>query len=388
MRFKLLTVAAACVLSTGSFAQSSNSTSGAVAGSSSSNTTTNNNTSNNNPAANATAGSSSGSISNSQGGQGGQGGQAIGNSGNNQSNNRANSSSSSQTSSNSTANNAGNNQNNASSSRSSASGGAGGAGGQGGIGVGVGGQGGIGVGGSAGINANISPSTNITFTGPPVSTSNVNTRTTGETTQNLNQTYTGKTEQVLSGETYQYIDYGGTQTIKNVPNLNAPPLTSSNDTCMGSASGGIAIPGLGITGGSTYTDEHCKRIKMSRELWNKGMKAASLAMDCMDPAAKEALELTGFTCPQTQRAQRAAAAAASRSTASSRDFTPADPSREQPGFVAPAAAPEQVVDAPQPQRLASVAPQTRREDSVARNAELPLDGSRTLPSSEDVRSQP
>lgn len=390
MKFKLLAVVAACAVSALSYGQSSNSNSGAVAGSSSTNSSTNNNTSNNNPVANANSGSSSGSISNATGGQGGQGGQAIGNSGNNQSNNRANSSSSSQTSSNSTANNAGNNQNNASTSRSSATGGQGGQGGLGGMGVGVGGQGGVGVGGSAGINANISPSTNITFTGPPVSTSNVNTRTTGETTQNLNQTYTGKTEQVLSGETYQYIDYGGTQTIKNVPNLNAPPLTSSNDTCMGSASGGIAIPGLGITGGSTYTDEHCKRIKMSRELWNKGMKAASLAMDCMDPAAKEALELTGFICPQTQRAQRAAAAtAASRSALSSRSFSPVDPSREQPGFVPAAETPEQSVELQQPQRLASVASQGQRAENVAvRQPDPPLDGTRTLSPSEDARSQP
>ena len=41
---------------------------------------------------------------------------------------------------------------------------------------------------------------------------------------------------------------------------------------------------------------------MSRELWNKGMKAASLAMDCMDPAARVALEITGTKCPQSMTA--------------------------------------------------------------------------------------
>lgn len=115
-----------------------------------------------------------------------------------------------------------------------------------------------------------------------------------------------------TGEHHQYIDYGGSYTVKNVPNVSAPPLISSNDTCMGSASGGVSVAGFGITGGSTYTDEHCKRIKMSRELWNKGMKAASLALDCMDADAREALELTGFTCPQTARAQRLAAEQAHR----------------------------------------------------------------------------
>lgn len=120
----------------------------------------------------------------------------------------------------------------------------------------------------------------------------------------LKQSVTGET--YTYGEQRTYVEYGGTQTIKNVPSIAAPPLASSNDTCMGSASGGLAVAGFGITGAGTYVDEHCKRIKMSRELWNKGMKAASLAMDCMDRDAREALELTGFVCPQTARAQKQA----------------------------------------------------------------------------------
>jgi len=81
--------------------------------------------------------------------------------------------------------------------------------------------------------------------------------------------------------------------------VNGPNLTTSNDTCMGSSSGSANGPGFGVSFGTTWTDDHCKRLKMSRELWNKGMKAASLAMDCMDPAARVALEITGSKCPQS-----------------------------------------------------------------------------------------
>lgn len=95
------------------------------------------------------------------------------------------------------------------------------------------------------------------------------------------------------------INYSGSQTIKNVPSVNGPNLTTSNDTCMGSSSAGANGPGIGLSFGTTWTDEQCKRLKMSRELWNKGMKAASLAMDCMDPAARAALEMTGTRCPQS-----------------------------------------------------------------------------------------
>jgi hypothetical protein len=54
--------------------------------------------------------------------------------------------------------------------------------------------------------------------------------------------------------------------------VNGPNLTTSNDTCMGSSSGSANGPGFGVSFGTTWTDEHCKRLKMSRELWNKGMR--------------------------------------------------------------------------------------------------------------------
>jgi hypothetical protein len=133
---------------------------------------------------------------------------------------------------------------------------------------------------SAATNQGNNAAQSITFTSPPVTTNNVN--------------------------------YSGEQTIKNVPSVNGPALTTSNDTCMGSTSGSVNIAGLGIGGGSTWTDANCVLLKNSRELWNMGMKAAAMALMCKDADNKEALELTGFKCPQTKRdeeAQKAAAAA-------------------------------------------------------------------------------
>jgi hypothetical protein len=95
----------------------------------------------------------------------------------------------------------------------------------------------------------------------------------------------------------QRIIYSGSQTIKNVPNVTGIPLTSSNDACMGSTSGSVSAPGIGIGFGTTWTDENCKRLKNSRELWNMGMKAAALALLCRDPEIKAALEVTDHQCP-------------------------------------------------------------------------------------------
>jgi hypothetical protein len=119
------------------------------------------------------------------------------------------------------------------------------------------------------------------------------TRSTLSSNQNINNT----------GATTSTLDYQGSYTIKNVPSVSGPNLTTSNDTCMGSTSASANGPGVGISFGTTWTDEHCKRLKMSRELWNKGMKAASLAMDCMDAAAMAAMEMTGTKCPQSMTAE-------------------------------------------------------------------------------------
>ena len=102
-------------------------------------------------------------------------------------------------------------------------------------------------------------------------------------------------------ESHQYIEYSGTQTIKNVPSVSGPALTTSNDTCMGSSSGSVNGPGFGLSIGSTWLDTNCKLLKNSRELWNMGMKAAAMALMCTDSSNRDALEITGYECPQSAK---------------------------------------------------------------------------------------
>lgn len=85
--------------------------------------------------------------------------------------------------------------------------------------------------------------------------------------------------------------------LKNVPSILSPSLTSSNDTCMGSSSAGIAGAGFGVSLGSSWADKNCVMLKNSRELWNMGFKAAAMARMCMDAMNKQALEMTGYVCP-------------------------------------------------------------------------------------------
>jgi len=143
----------------------------------------------------------------------------------------------------------------------------------------------------------------VTFVTPPETQSTQSINSQSNQTVTTNSTGTQTINNVSSGTSRNIVEYAGSYTIKNVPSVNGPNLTTSNDTCMGSSSGSANGPGFGVSFGTTWTDDHCKRLKMSRELWNKGMKAASLAMDCMDPAARVALEITGTKCPQSMSAE-------------------------------------------------------------------------------------
>lgn len=72
---------------------------------------------------------------------------------------------------------------------------------------------------------------------------------------------------------------------------------TSNDTCMGSTSGGITTYGISISAGTTWTDNNCIMLKNSRELWNMGLRDAAVARMCMDADNRDALEVTGVKCP-------------------------------------------------------------------------------------------
>ena len=82
------------------------------------------------------------------------------------------------------------------------------------------------------------------------------------------------------------------------PTASAPTVTNSgSDVCLSGASGGIQTFGLGVSGGKSFRDKNCERIKLSRELNNLGMKVAAVAILCQDERVFEAMEQAGTPCP-------------------------------------------------------------------------------------------
>ena len=82
------------------------------------------------------------------------------------------------------------------------------------------------------------------------------------------------------------------------PSAFAPSVNSSGiDICSTGVSAGVQTFGFGISGGGSFKDENCERIKLSRQLDSMGMKVASVALLCQDERVFFAMEQAGTPCP-------------------------------------------------------------------------------------------
>lgn len=73
----------------------------------------------------------------------------------------------------------------------------------------------------------------------------------------------------------------------------APALTTSNDTCMGSTSMGGQGLLLGISFGTTWTDDDCITRKDARFVHNAGHRTVALSLMCGKEAVRAAVARAG-----------------------------------------------------------------------------------------------
>ncbi len=90
-----------------------------------------------------------------------------------------------------------------------------------------------------------------------------------------------------------------TTTIKSPPPMAvAPNITSiNNDLCAVGVSGAAQTQILGIAIGSTFVDKNCERLKLSKTLFDMGMKVAAVATLCQDERVFTAMMNAGTPCP-------------------------------------------------------------------------------------------
>jgi hypothetical protein len=96
------------------------------------------------------------------------------------------------------------------------------------------------------------------------------------------------------------------QTIKQEITTKAPPASAiapsigssySQDLCTTGISGAFQGQVFGLSGGKSVRDMNCERIKLSKTVYDMGMKVAAVSLMCQDDRVFQAMEMAGTPCP-------------------------------------------------------------------------------------------
>ena len=83
-----------------------------------------------------------------------------------------------------------------------------------------------------------------------------------------------------------------------VNSANSPSYSSmSQDVCSMGVSGSVSTLGFGASVGKHIRDLNCERIKLSKVLYDYGMKVAAVSILCQDERVFEAMQMAGTPCP-------------------------------------------------------------------------------------------
>jgi hypothetical protein len=90
-----------------------------------------------------------------------------------------------------------------------------------------------------------------------------------------------------------------TQKIEQPPPTAIAPAMMSvgSDLCVTGVAGAAQTQVLGVSFGSTMRDDNCERLKLSKTLYDMGMKVAAVATMCQDRRVFDAMMSAGTPCP-------------------------------------------------------------------------------------------
>lgn len=134
-----------------------------------------------------------------------------------------------------------------------------------------------------------------------VSTSTVNS-TSNATTNNTNVNQNNNVN-LSDSKSTSYSENVSRQVIDQ--NLKSPPpsaiapsmMSYSQDLCTTGVSGAVQTQIIGISGGKAVRDGNCERIKLSKTLYDMGMRVAAVSLLCQDERVFRSMEMAGTPCP-------------------------------------------------------------------------------------------
>lgn len=152
------------------------------------------------------------------------------------------------------------------------------------------------------INQNTSTSTSLTSN----SNHNYNNDTSNSTinsTSTANNVNQNNNVNVNDSKSTSYSENVSRQIIDQ--NLKSPPpsaiapsmMSYSQDLCTTGISGAVQTQIVGISGGKAMRDQNCERIKLSKTLYDMGMRVAAVSLLCQDDRVFRSMEMAGTPCP-------------------------------------------------------------------------------------------
>ena len=92
---------------------------------------------------------------------------------------------------------------------------------------------------------------------------------------------------------------GSVTTLRSPPpSAITPAINNSNtDLCTVGVAGAVQTQILGISAGATIRDMNCERLKLSKTLFDMGMKVAAVSTLCQDRRVFDAMMMAGTPCP-------------------------------------------------------------------------------------------
>ena len=107
-----------------------------------------------------------------------------------------------------------------------------------------------------------------------------------------------QTEPIVTDSTSRNTSVSETTVKSPPPSAIAPAITSINsDLCIVGVSAAVQTQILGFSSGMTTRDMNCERLKISKTLYDMGMKVAAVASLCQDERVWLAMQSAGTPCP-------------------------------------------------------------------------------------------
>ena len=126
-------------------------------------------------------------------------------------------------------------------------------------------------------------------------TSGSNTQITGGYTATTTNNNDGQTNTTTSTTTNTTTTNGSDVPVNSA---NSPSYSSmSQDVCSMGVSGSVSTLGFGASVGKHIRDLNCERIKLSKVLYDYGMKVAAVSILCQDERVFSAMAHAGTPCP-------------------------------------------------------------------------------------------